>query len=245
MIKKFYIKLLISISILIILLLLLFNINYKLNSKMNSFISNKDNIDDCYAEVMSSNEDEILNQLIGIWMKVSEQLNIRWSVCAGSYIGLIRHKGRIPWDDDFDITVMKEDLPKFKNIEQILAKYNVSFKSFWGGYKIFFNDYRGVKKFQQYGWNWPFIDIFAIDQGTPVHPDHRRAKMECFFLQKEEFPLVKKKFGKQDVYVYQNPIKDRTCINKHNWRNSLLDTGYRHQTEKKIKNKCKEKPILL
>ena len=134
---------------------------------------------------MSSHEDDILNQLIDIWMKVSNQVGIRWSICAGTYIGLIRNKGRIPWDDDFDVTIMKEDLPKLKNIDQLFSKYNVSFVSFWGGYKIFFNDYRGVKKFPQYGWNWPFIDIFATEKDI-----NNRAKMECFFLQKEQLKQI-------------------------------------------------------
>ena len=224
--------------LLVILLTGLFYFLTKKNDKKGKSFYSKEDISKCYAKVMSSHEDDILNQLIDIWMKVSNQVGIRWSICAGTYIGLIRNKGRIPWDDDFDVTIMKEDLPKLKNIDQLFSKYNVSFVSFWGGYKIFFNDYRGVKKFPQYGWNWPFIDIFATEKDI-----NNRPKMECFFLQKEELPLIKKKFGKKKVYVYQNPSKERNCIKKQNWRKSILDTGYRHQTEKVIKNKCKEIPI--
>ena len=230
------------ILLILLLVILLFGLFYFLTKKKKNrngkSISIKRNINDCYANVMSSSEEDILNELIDIWMKVSNQVGIRWSICAGTYIGLIRNKGRIPWDDDFDITIMKEDLPKLKNIDQLLSKYNVSFARFWGGYKIFFNDYRGVKKFPQYGWNWPFIDIFATEKDI-----NNRPKMECFYLQKEELPLIKKKFGKKEVFVFQNPSKERNCIKKQNWRKSILDTGYRHQTEKVIKSKCKEIPI--
>jgi len=238
-ISKKYVILL--ILLLVILLFGLFYFLTKTNKNRNKEpLLLKGNINDCYAIVMSSSEEDILNKLIDVWIKVSNKAGIRWSVCAGTYIGLIRHKERIPWDDDFDVTIMKEDLPKLKNIDQLLSKYNVSLVQFWGGYKIFFNDYRAITKFPQYGWNWPFIDIFAVEKDI-----NNRVKMECFFLEKEELPLVKKKFGKQQVYVYQNPSKERGSIKKQNWRKSLLDTGYRHQKENGITNKCKEIPIKL
>lgn len=201
----------------------------------------KGDINNCYPNVMSCNEDEILNQLINIWSKVSKELGIRWSVCAGTYIGAIRHQGRIPWDDDFDLTIMKEDLPKFNNIDSILSKYNVSVKKFWGGYKIFFNDHRGIQKFPKYGWNWPFIDIFALDNSTDYKNNTiNRAKMECFFLNKNEFPLRKKKFGNNSVYIFNNPSKERSSIKTQKWRDYYLDTGYRHQIERNVNLKCPE-----
>lgn len=225
--------------IFILLLVILFVILYpsKIYQYIESF-SIKGDINDCYTNVMSLNEEDILNQLINIWFKVSKELNIRWSVCAGTYIGLIRDKGRIPWDDDFDITIMKKDLPKFKNIDKILSKYNISLTKFWGGYKIFFNDHRGIRKFKRYGWNWPFIDIFAVNKNKEPS-----GSLECSFLNKSEFPLKKVNFGNTSVFVYQNPSKIRNCITKTGWKSELLDTGYRHQIETKIKKKCLPRKI--
>jgi phosphorylcholine metabolism protein LicD len=226
----------IFILILFFIVFLFFYCLKKNNKEPFSQSKDKSDINICYSNVMSYNEDKILNQLLNIWFKVSGELGIRWSICAGSYIGAIRHKGRIPWDDDFDLTIMKEDLPKLNSIDKILSKYNVSIAKFWGGYKIFFNDHRGIQKFHKYGWNWPFIDIFATDKDI-----NNRAKMECFFLNKNEFPLRKQKFGNNFVYIYDNPSKERPCIKKQKWRDSYLDTGYRHQIEKSINSKCQEK----
>ena len=219
----------------VILILLLFLVIYETNFKKEYFTTN---INQCYANVMTKNQDKILNQLIKIWSSVAEELNIRWSICAGTYIGAIRHKGRIPWDDDFDITILEEDVIKLKNANKFLNKYNVSIVTFWGGYKIFFNDHRGmpIKKNKQnsnYPWNWPFIDIFTTNDKSP----------DCNFLEKNELPLKKIKFGDTSVYLAENFNKSRPSINNTKWKKEILDTGYRHQIEKRISSKCEIKKI--
>jgi lipopolysaccharide cholinephosphotransferase len=44
------------------------------------------------------------------------QHNIKYSLGFGSLIGAIRHKGFIPWDDDMDIVMMREDFERFCKI---------------------------------------------------------------------------------------------------------------------------------
>ena len=73
-------------------------------------------------------------------IKVCNKHNIKLFVFAGTLLGAIRHKGFIPWDDDFDVVMTREDFLKLQEIapkefnDPYFLQSNISDKQYFMGY---------------------------------------------------------------------------------------------------------------
>jgi len=55
-------------------------------------------------------------------INICEKYNINYSLAGGSVLGAVRHNGFIPWDDDFDVIMTRENCIKF--IKYFSEKYS-------------------------------------------------------------------------------------------------------------------------
>ena len=103
--------------------------------------------------------------------------NLRYYLAGGSLLGCIRHKDFIPWDDDLDILMPREDFDKFMEIAPDILSPN--YELFWYTtkpkyWKLFakvskkntlFVESTDVPSDMQWG---IFVDIFPLDE-TPAY----------------------------------------------------------------------------
>ncbi|WP_066804601.1 LicD family protein [Moraxella oblonga] len=118
--------------------------------------------------------DELRQLQIQILDEVSsfcESNNIKYFLMAGTLIGAVRHQGYIPWDDDIDIGMLREDYDKFiklyssqKNTQYYLHGYEIDKKSSFPFIKCCLKNTlvteKGLIDKEIFGVN---IDIFPID----------------------------------------------------------------------------------
>lgn len=161
--------------------------------------------------------------------------DIKYSLIGGSLIGAIRHKGMIPWDDDIDIILTKENYLKLKEIfnkkskndDYILFDYDFN-KDFYFPFmkliniKTYVDEHNSHKKIEEYGL---FLDIFCY---TDAPND-----------QKSRYNLYKKIRKYNSLLSITSPfengidLKTRVLRISKNIISSILGKNKIHKLEKK------------
>ena len=67
--------------------------------------------------------------LLNEFMRICQKYNIKWLADAGTILGAVRHKGFIPWDDDIDVILMRNEYDKFCEVAKKEIKYPYFFQT--------------------------------------------------------------------------------------------------------------------
>ena len=122
--------------------------------------------------------------------KICRENNLKYSLAYGTLLGAIRHKGFIPWDDDIDVIMPRNDYEKFvklkSNNEYVVKDYRYSSKYYYS-YAKFINSNIPIKESYRCDKNLGiFIDIFPVD----------------FFSNEESVKNKLNEYIKKDKFLY-------------------------------------------
>lgn len=146
--------------------------------------------------------------------------NIKYSLGFGTLLGAIRHNGFIPWDDDIDVVMPREDYERFINEFDVEGYYTTSclkdknyFLPFAKLCKAKTYKVEGINKHlkNDYGYN---IDIFPMDY---VESSEMFEK-----IKKKESNLILKQVVSVYCYSSQKGLKQsiRMLVSNLLWRNA-------------------------
>lgn len=148
--------------------------------------------DDLYREFAHSK----LLKLLKFVDNICREENIPYSLAGGTLLGAVRHNGFIPWDDDADVVMTRENFNKFRSVcDKYLANSEFTM----------FNHDRvdGIAYKQAQDFNGALVDggylccdIFTLDN---VPDDDRAFKKQVFGLKKLQGMM---KRGKTDWKKY-------------------------------------------
>lgn len=147
--------------------------------------------------------------ILKIFMGICSKYNLTYYALGGTLLGAVRHKGFIPWDDDIDLGMPREDYEKFKEIasQELRGKYLFLSEDTPGYTKAFsvirdtstkiIMNYSNVEQEESL-----WIDIFPID-GLPEKGIRRKVQEKRYLFRRMMVQL-----SQFDRIVNQNK-KDR------------------------------------
>jgi phosphorylcholine metabolism protein LicD len=150
--------------------------------------------------------------------------NIRYFIIGGTLLGSVRNSKFIPWDDDADIGILKEDLERFNKIN--FEKYGLKNKSVCsdGIGKIMFKDkYDNINKMEGV-----FVDVFTFEKIENKYmftfDKAREWWPNEYFYEDELFPL--KVYHFEDIKLYGPKESYKFCDRA--WGKNWRDIKYRN-----------------
>lgn len=117
---------------------------------------------------------EILNEVD----KICRKHQIHYWLSSGTLLGAVRHGGFIPWDDDLDIEILRDDYLKLMTIlpKELPEKFMLQTEEVDSNYVYLYAKVRDKNSFikeecvlnQKFEYQGAFIDIFPIEPSSYI-----------------------------------------------------------------------------
>lgn len=142
--------------------------------------------------------------------RICRNNKIRYFLSGGTMLGAVRHKGFIPWDDDVDIAMLRDDYEKFKNacIEQLPKKYRYQSYTNKDGYHYFFDRITINETY----FSTKYSDKFEMQKGISMDIFVFDKTSDKKFFQKLHFNILMKLRLLMNVRWINHPRKDKSYL---------------------------------
>ncbi len=153
---------------------------------------------------------DLLNEFI----KLCNKYQLKWFADAGTILGAVRHGGMIPWDDDIDVMMLRDDYDKFCKIAKDYFKYPYFFQtpetdpfSIYGHAKIRNSETTAIlngDKEMRYTFNQGiFLDVFPIDNIPDDDVELTAFTEQIYSLRSKQWHIA----GWYRLRLCKNPIR--------------------------------------
>ncbi|MBR0442212.1 MAG: LicD family protein [Firmicutes bacterium] len=126
--------------------------------------------------------------------RICRKNGIRYNIIAGTLLGAVRHGGFIPWDDDADIAMLRDDYERFRvackkdlDTDRFYFQDHVTTEGYrWGYGKLRRKDTLFLREHQEH---MPyeqgvFIDVFPLDPVPDRWAGRAAVNFYCFLIRK-------------------------------------------------------------
>ncbi|MBQ8994223.1 MAG: LicD family protein [Oscillospiraceae bacterium] len=159
----------------------------------------KERIDSNRKKLHVPEDPELIDRIHAIQLQVLRKFDafckengLRYFAIHGTLLGAVRHDGFIPWDDDVDIGMPREDydllIQKYpRKCDPYLQTMETAGRMFYGGYsKLRDQSSMAVEEFNlfQYGNKGIWIDIFPLDYVSEDETKRAKQKKRITDLQR-------------------------------------------------------------
>jgi len=145
--------------------------------------------------------------------QVCEEHNLRYFIIGGTLLGAVRHKGFIPWDDDIDIQMPREDYNKFIQLQKDgllkntfhVTEANPKFKYLFGKYA---DDNTLINEFALNAGKFGIpVDIFPLDGLGDTYEEAKAVQEKILpWAKLQKISLLKKRLKLAIAFTPAFPI---------------------------------------
>ena len=114
-----------------------------------------------FAPRLNATEYTWYMELISLFKRRCEMYNITFYIDYGSLLGVYRHRGFIPYDNDFDVSV---NYSQINILEKALGTLPHHTLADWAKYGLLKFHHNENSITTQLGYRWPYIDIYFYTQ---------------------------------------------------------------------------------